>query len=76
MSGTIPTLTKVSPTDRTTRLLTPLEVADFLQVAPRTVNRYAADGRLRRIKVGARLTRYRFSDVLALIDADTETPER
>jgi excisionase family DNA binding protein len=49
------------------RLLTPAEVAELLQVTPRTINRYAADGRLPRVKIGQRLTRYRWQNVEALI---------
>ncbi|HEY2181327.1 MAG TPA: helix-turn-helix domain-containing protein [Solirubrobacteraceae bacterium] len=51
-------------------LLTPTEVAQLLRITPRTVNRYAVDGRLQRVKIGERLSRYRREDVLALIDPE------
>src|SRR3712207_2343318 len=50
------------------RLLTAEEVAAVLGVDPRTVQRFASDGRLPRVVLGRRSTRYRDSDVRALID--------
>jgi excisionase family DNA binding protein len=67
--------TQVSQGERTP-LLTPSEVAEFLRVTPRTVCRYAAEGRLERVKIGQRLSRYTVESVEALIDpARSETPE-
>ncbi len=71
----------MSPFVRMPSLLTPQEVAELLRVTPRTVNRYAADGRLRRVKIGQRLSRYRREDVLVLIDPSStsnapRTPRR
>jgi excisionase family DNA binding protein len=57
------------------QLLTPAQVAELLQVTPRTINRYAVDGRLRRVKIGQRLSRYRREDVEALLDGtDANAP--
>jgi excisionase family DNA binding protein len=49
------------------QLLTPRQVAELLQITPRTVCRYAAEGRLQRVKIGTRLTRYTVDSVAQLI---------
>lgn len=55
-----------SKSDRTPPLLTAPEVAAILQVTPRTVWRWAAAGRLPRVRING-ITRYRASDIAALI---------
>ena len=70
MSSTLLTEPQVSHADRLPELLTPTEVARVLRITTRTVNRYAIDGRLQRVKIGQRLSRYRREDVLALINED------
>ena len=70
MSSTLLTEPQVSHADRLPSLLTPTEVARVLRITTRTVNRYAIDGRLQRVKIGQRLSRYRREDVLALINED------
>jgi excisionase family DNA binding protein len=67
----------VSPIDTSriterTLLLTTKEVAAICRVDPRTVERWALDGRLRRFDLGPRTVRYRTDDVAALIGRDTE----
>jgi excisionase family DNA binding protein len=49
-------------------LLTTSQVALLLQVTPRTVRRWARDGVLPRLRLGGRITRYRSTDIAALID--------
>jgi Helix-turn-helix domain len=60
---------ELSVTER--RLLTPVEVAALLRVTPRTVRRYGSEGRLQRIKIGNRLSRYTAESVAALISPET-----
>jgi excisionase family DNA binding protein len=48
-------------------LLTTPEVAELLRVSPRTVDRWAIEGRIPRVHVGARAVRYRVDDIAALI---------
>ncbi len=55
------------------QLLRPEEVAAVLQVTPRTVRRWGAAGRLERVRLGDRLTRYTTASVAALIDPSTRT---
>jgi excisionase family DNA binding protein len=54
-------------------LLTAAEVAALLGLTPRTVKQLAHDGRLPRVVLGRRSTRYRLGDVLALIDDCTSS---
>jgi len=54
-------------------LLTPTEVAHLLSVTPRTVQRYAREGRLARIKIGNRLSRYTRASVEQLIAPENLT---
>jgi excisionase family DNA binding protein len=54
-------------------LLTPVEVADLLRVTPRTVQRWASQGRLERVRLGGRLVRYTPDSVQALIHPENET---
>jgi excisionase family DNA binding protein len=49
------------------QLLRPDEVAEILQVTPRTVRRWGAAGVLERIRLGDRLTRYTIESVEAFI---------
>jgi excisionase family DNA binding protein len=56
------------------RLLRVEEVGAVLGVAPRTVKRLAAAGRLRRVVLGPRTTRYRESDVTELIARCEQAP--
>jgi excisionase family DNA binding protein len=49
-------------------LLTPEEVAETLRISVRTVRRMAASGLLERVRIGHRTTRYRATEVAALID--------
>jgi excisionase family DNA binding protein len=64
----------VSRADRIDRslpaLLTTSEVAELLRVSPRTVDRWAIEGRLPRVQI-ARAVRYRADDIAALIDPTT-----
>lgn len=56
--------------DDTDRLLTVTEVADFLSVSPRTVQRYVADGRLAAVVLpSGRGLRFRRTDLDALAGA-------
>jgi excisionase family DNA binding protein len=55
------------------QLLTAVEVAELLGLTPRTVKQLAHDGRLARVVLGRRSTRYRLDDVLALIDGCTNS---
>lgn len=50
-------------------LLRPEEVAEILQVTPRTVRRWGATGVIDRIELGGRLTRYTAESVQAFIAA-------
>lgn len=50
--------------------MTPAEVAEVLRVTPRTIRRWANEGRIARVHLGGRLTRYRDRDVAALINDD------
>ncbi|MGH2941330.1 MAG: helix-turn-helix transcriptional regulator [Solirubrobacteraceae bacterium] len=52
-------------------LLRPEQVAEVLQITPRTVRRWGATGRLQRVRLGDRLTRYTAGSVAALIDPST-----
>lgn len=61
--------------DPTIELLTASEVASILGLAPHTVKSLASRGRLPRVVLGHRSTRYRLSDVIALIDTSTKTSE-
>jgi excisionase family DNA binding protein len=47
------------------RPLTRIEVADFLQVSTRTVDRMCEDGKLKYWKLGPRYIRFNLEDVLA-----------
>jgi len=70
MLRSMPTTPPSSGTDRTPpRLLRQDEVAELLGVSPRTVRSFAAAGDLPKVVLGRRSTRYRISDVEALIDA-------
>lgn len=62
----------MDPTAAAPRLLTATEVAELLGLTPRTVKRLAAEGRLARVVLGRRSTRYRQDDVARLIDDCTQ----
>jgi hypothetical protein len=49
------------------QLLTPAEAAAILRVTPRTLVRYAEDGRLHRVRLSSRASRYTRESVAALI---------
>jgi excisionase family DNA binding protein len=51
------------------RLLTPAEVAAMFRVDPKTVTRWARDGRLSAVRTLGGHRRYRESEVLALLRA-------
>jgi len=51
------------------RLLTPAEVAAMFRVDPKTVTRWAQDGRLTSVRTLGGHRRYRESEVLALLRA-------
>jgi excisionase family DNA binding protein len=51
------------------RLLTPAEVAAMFRVDPKTVTRWARDGRLTSVRTLGGHRRYRESEVLALLRA-------
>lgn len=53
--------------DQDDRLLTAQQVAERLSVSPRMVWALAAEGRLRRVKLGPRCTRFPLSAVNELI---------
>jgi predicted DNA-binding transcriptional regulator AlpA len=55
-------------------LLSADQVGDLLGITPRTVKRLAADGALTRVVLGHRTTRYRQSDVAALIERCEQHP--
>ena len=77
MPASTPIDPTVSPSRRTPlALLTPTEVASILSIDPRTVRRWARDGRLQRVRLGGRLARYTPESVAALITPinDDETP--
>jgi excisionase family DNA binding protein len=57
----------------TDKLLTPAEVAVMFRVDPKTVTRWARDGRLASIRTLGGHRRYRESDVLALL-TDGQSP--
>jgi excisionase family DNA binding protein len=74
----LPCMAHASSPTRTTalqgaQLLTAVEVADLLGLTPRTVKQLAHDGRLPRVVLGRRSTRYRLGDVLTLIDDCTRS---
>jgi Helix-turn-helix domain len=52
------------------QLLKPAEVAAMLRVTTRTVARYAEDGRLDRVMLSSRLSRYTRESVEALIGGE------
>ncbi|MCL2580972.1 MAG: BldC family transcriptional regulator [Streptosporangiales bacterium] len=55
------------------RLLTPAEVATLFRVDPKTVNRWAATGRLASIRTpGGRARRFRETDVNELLNPPAE----
>jgi excisionase family DNA binding protein len=56
------------------RLLTPAEVAAMFRVDPKTVTRWARDGRLTSVRTLGGHRRYRESEVLALLRAARSVP--
>ena len=56
-------------------LLTTDEVASVLRVTPRTIRRYAEEGRLQRIHVGDKLVRYEAANVVRLLGGDPHDHE-
>lgn len=55
-------------TDDEDRLLKPCEVAQLLRVDPKTVSRWAADGKLGRVKTPGGHNRFRQSEVRAVLE--------
>jgi excisionase family DNA binding protein len=53
-------------------LLTADEVATILRITPRHVRRLGAEGRITRVRLGARTTRYTAASVADLIDPASE----
>jgi excisionase family DNA binding protein len=76
MSRTVAITEELSPAERRMpHLLKPAEVAAILRVTPRTVQRYAKEGRLERVKLGRRLSRYTAASVEHLISSEnTQSP--
>jgi excisionase family DNA binding protein len=58
-----------SPLPEAERLLTPAEVAAMFRVDPKTVTRWARDGRLSAVRTLGGHRRYRESEVLSLLRA-------
>lgn len=52
------------------RLLTPGEVAEIFRVDPKTVTRWAKDGRLSRVRTPGGHSRFRESEVRALLQPE------
>lgn len=57
-------------------LLTPSEVAALFRVDPKTVTRWAKAGKLTSIRTLGGHRRYRASEVHALLDAQSPTPQQ
>lgn len=57
-------------------LLTPGEVAAMFRVDPKTVARWAAAGRIARIRTPGGHSRYRESEIRALLETEEEQAER
>lgn len=57
------------------RLLTAAEVAALFRVDPKTVTRWAAAGRITSIRTPGGHRRFRESEVRALLEADSGTPD-
>jgi excisionase family DNA binding protein len=57
------------------RPLTRKEVADFLQVCTRTVDRMCEEGKLRYLKLGPRYIRFTIEDVLAAMKQKNQNLE-
>jgi excisionase family DNA binding protein len=72
MSVLDPPRTVLPETRKVPALLTTPEVAEVLRVSPRTIDRWAAEGRLRRFHLAPGSVRYRADDILALLDNDHE----
>lgn len=69
-----------SPSDRTA-LYTPAEVARKLRVSERTLRRWAHEGRIRRVRLSYRVSRYTAASIEALVspvtsEAQGSSPER
>jgi excisionase family DNA binding protein len=58
--------------DEPPRLLTTKEVAALFRVNRNTVTRWAQAGKLRSVSTPGRMRRFRESDVLALLEQDTD----
>lgn len=55
------------------QLLTPREVADKFRVNPKTVSRWARNGKLTAIKTMGGHRRFRASEVAAVLESNTES---
>lgn len=69
-------LTSSHPAPTLPHLLRVDQVADALNIDPRTVKRLARDGYLRRVVLGRRSTRYHLTDVETLIAERTVDAKR
>ena len=63
------------PTGDRPRYLRSGQVAKLMQVSPKTVSRYAKEGKLRYIRTLGNHRRYAEADVLALVEELTYRPE-
>jgi excisionase family DNA binding protein len=57
-------------TDRTDRLLTAAEMAEWLSVAPETLLEWVRAGRIPALRVGRKTIRFRLEDVLDALRGD------
>ncbi len=55
------------------RLLTPAEVASMLRVDPKTVTRWALQGRLQSVRTPGGHRRYLETEVMAYVNGSTQT---
>ena len=57
-------------------LLTPTEVSEQLRVSTRTLRRWAEEGRIERVRLSYRISRYTGESVAALCSPDNEQSPR
>jgi excisionase family DNA binding protein len=57
------------------RLLTPAEVASLFRVDPKTVSRWASDGKISRMRTPGGHNRFRESQVRALLEENSTVEE-
>lgn len=56
-------------------MLTPKQVAEAFCVDPKTVSRWARDGKIKAVRTPGGHHRFRFSEVQALVDFDNQEEE-